>query len=75
MKSYMPQDDLFAVLKLHNFNCSELAQQFTFMQGGAHIHCFLEDVQFHQEAQLLETRAIPPSASFSFHFIISFQSS
>eukprot|EP00892_Ulva_mutabilis_P007478 jgi/Ulvmu1/5101/UM021_0118.1 len=55
MKSYMSVEGLSSVLKVSNFNCSELAPQFPFMQGGAPIHCFLEDMQLHQDAELLDT--------------------
>lgn len=57
MKSYMNVEGISSVLKLSNFNCSELAPQFAFMQGGAPIHCFVEDMQLHQDANLLETCA------------------
>lgn len=55
MKSYMSVEGLSAILKLNNFHCQELASQFTFMQGGTQMHCFVEDMQLHQEAQLLDT--------------------
>ena len=60
MKSYMSIEGLSAILKLNNFHCQELAPQFTFMQGGAAMHCFLEDMQLHQEAQLLDTCTLLP---------------
>lgn len=64
MKSYMSVEGISSVLKLSNFNCSELAPQFPFMQGGAPIHCFVEDMQLHQDANLLETcTALPTLAS------------
>jgi hypothetical protein len=62
MKSYMSVEGLSAVLKLNNFHCQELAPQFTFMQGGAAMHCFLEDMQLHQEAQLLDTCKLLPES-------------
>lgn len=64
MKSYMSVEGLSAILKLNNFHCQELAPQFTFMQGGAAMHCFLEDMQLHQEAQLLDSCAFSSERDF-----------
>jgi hypothetical protein len=55
MKSYLSHDGLSAMLKMNSFHCAELSSQFPFMQGGASMHCFLEDLQLHQEAQLQPT--------------------
>ena len=52
MKSFLSQDSLSALLKMHTFHCPEIAAQYAFMQGGNNIHCFLEDLQLHQEAEL-----------------------
>jgi hypothetical protein len=52
MKSFLAEEHLSSLLKMHAFHCSELAQQFQFMQGGNNIVCFLEDLQLHQEAEL-----------------------
>lgn len=57
MKSFLAEEHLSSLLKMHAFHCSELVQQYPFMQGGHNIVCFLEDLQLHQEAELQPTRA------------------
>ena len=62
MKSYLAHEGLSAMLKMHSFFCSELAQQYPCMQAGA--QAFLEDLQLHQEVQLQPSCAHLSAASF-----------